>query len=47
MDESYKKALRAALHRWVDEALDSEHGDVDLSYQTQASGCKVWHLELV
>ena len=46
MDESFKTALRAALHRWVDEALDSEHGDVDLSRQGRSSREAIWTLQL-
>jgi hypothetical protein len=46
MDESYKTALRAALHRWVDEALDSEHGNVDLSRQGRRSRDAIWTLQL-
>jgi hypothetical protein len=46
MDESFKTALRAALHRWVDEALDSEHGDVDLSRQGRSSQEAIWTLQL-
>jgi hypothetical protein len=46
MDETYKAALRASLHRWVDEALDSIHGDVDLSRQALPSHEVVWQLQL-
>jgi hypothetical protein len=46
MYETYKTALRASLHRWVDEALDSEHGDVDLSRQELPSHELVWQLQL-
>jgi len=46
MDESYKTALRAALHRWVDEALDSEHGNVDLSRQGRNNQEPIWTLQL-
>lgn len=46
MDETFKAALRASLHRWVDEALDSEHGDVDLSRQESPSCGDIWHLKL-
>jgi hypothetical protein len=46
MDETYKTALRASLHRWVDEALDSIHGDVDLSRQALPSHEVVWQLQL-
>jgi hypothetical protein len=46
MDETYKTALRASLHRWVDEALESEHGDVDLSRQDLPSHEVFWQLQL-
>ena len=46
MDESFKTALRAALHRWVDEALDSEHGDVELSRQGRTGWEAIWTLQL-
>ena len=46
MDETFKAALRAAVHRWVDSALDSEHGDVDVSRQPRAAGSDIWYLQL-
>jgi hypothetical protein len=46
MDETFKDALRAALHRWIDAAIDSDHGDLDLSRQEWPSGDDTWYLQL-
>ena len=46
MDESYKAALSATLHRLVDQAMQSEHGELDLSRQPGALSGSTWLLQL-
>ena len=46
MDEAYKAALSATLHRLVDQAMRSEHGELDLSRQPELPTGSKWLLQL-